>query len=51
MSLGCIPSSRNVSTSSFGAFGSTPMRSDASLRFRSKLNGVITVDGSFASTP
>src|SRR6185503_6202020 len=51
MGFGLAPSSRSLSTNSFGAFASTPMRSDASLMFRSYWNGVVTVDGSFGSTP
>ncbi|OFW07944.1 MAG: hypothetical protein A3H96_24185 [Acidobacteria bacterium RIFCSPLOWO2_02_FULL_67_36] len=34
-----------------GAFGSTPIRSDASAMERSKRKGAMTVEGSFSSTP
>ena len=51
MAFGFMPSARNVSTSSFGAAGSIPMRSDASLRLRSNWNGMVTVLESFSSTP
>src|SRR5215467_6628471 len=50
-SLGEAPSSRSLSTKSFGACASTPIRTDASLMVGSKWNGVVTVPGSFGSTP
>ena len=40
-----------MSVSSFGALASTPMRSDASLTFGSKWNGVVMVELSFSSAP
>src|SRR5688572_25006840 len=51
MSFGTAPISRNTSTSSFGAAASTPIFNVDSLMLRSNVNGVMTVDGSFGSTP
>src|SRR6185295_966946 len=51
ISFGTAPSSFSLSTNSFGAPGSTPIRTDESLIARSNWNGVVTVDGSFGSTP